>query len=1177
MRFDSNTEPIPGYKLLDRLGSGGFGEVWRCEAPGGLFKALKIIHGDLTANSDEETRRAEQELKALKRVQSVRHPYLLSLERYDIVAGKLLIVMELADCNLWDHFHKCRKQGLPGIPREELLQYMTETAEVLDLMNDHHKLQHLDIKPQNLFLIHNHVKVADFGLVKDLEGVRATVTGGVTPVYAAPETFEGIVTKFCDQYSLAIVYVELLTGQRPFAGNNVQQLVMQHLQAAPNLSLVPAVDRPALNKALAKKPDDRHPSCMALVRALKAGAESIAASNNAQASVQRAPSLMPQLNSGPPLSTPRSQMATPSALDSQLRPSLGAGGLRTVQQAGTNSKLYETAATQIRAPNVQDLGAEPLMPRMAPPEMTGTGALVPSLIIGLGQYGLGALQRFRQMLIDRFEGLDRLPHLRLLYIDTDPDTTQSAVDPVTPGALAIEEVFLARLNRPNHYLTPRRGGRSVIEGWFDPQMLYSIPRNPVTMGTRALGRLAFCDHYRTIAKRVRDELTACTAPDAINQAERNTRLGLRTNRPRVYVVTSLCGGTGSGMFIDLAYMIRHRLKYLGYDKPQVFGCFLLPPVEKNPQRAHALSNAYAALTELNHFSLPQNLFSAHFDDSYGQLNDEEGPYNRFWLLPMSGGTAKNTDPTNRVADFLRRELTTIQGRSNDELRDDISGSAGTPSIPCSTFGLSSFSWPRQALVTRASRQLALRLLNNWFMSDPAKMREQARRWVTERWGKLQLSPEPLMGRLERACQEALGQMPDAIFDAEAEPFAPKGWFGGKAPNPQQLFDTIGRLNGIVGEISAVQSEVRRRVVGKVETTLEHTATQLSKEWCEHIIQFGLEMIELPEYRLVGAVSAVNLLTENLQKSIQHYEPTGAKLADQARDVYAKLGGYITNSTKVRLTAAEVTDAIKNYPRWRYQSMVIKHVCQIYDRVVALLKDQLRELEHCRERLSVLVQSLKDAPNPVVPADALLPPGCSSIDHSVQKQLDSITNDDVRKLDDRVQAQVTQRFGSLLDVCLNTTDLMPDLGRLLQEQARAFVSARLGEMNVVEMFIARYGQQDQARQAIRQAFDDAAPDWARPPGPRSGTPGQYCCVVAPPNEVGKPFLALASRVLNDNDVTVGQSQEEIAIYRENAKVNLVDLPHVGPLAVDAYQQATGVSLRSPHTRHDIPRWTDLDEA
>src|SRR5437764_1722074 len=236
IRIARNAEPIPGYKLLERLGGGGFGEVWKCEAPGGLHKAIKFVYGDLQS-SDEEGARAEQELKGLSRVKTVHHPYILSLERYDILDGQLIIVMELADRTIWDRFRECRQQGLPGLPREELLNYMQETAEALDLMNTEFQLQHLDIKPQNLFLVFNHVKVADFGLVKDLGNMAAaTVTGGVTPVYAAPETFDGWLSRYSDQYSLAIVYQELLTGVRPFAGSTMRQLVLQHLQTPPDCS-----------------------------------------------------------------------------------------------------------------------------------------------------------------------------------------------------------------------------------------------------------------------------------------------------------------------------------------------------------------------------------------------------------------------------------------------------------------------------------------------------------------------------------------------------------------------------------------------------------------------------------------------------------------------------------------------------------------------------------------------------------------------------------------------------------------------------------------------------------------------------------------------------------------------------------------------------------------------------
>src|SRR5712692_710998 len=102
VRIESGAEPIKGYKLIDRLGGGGFGEVWKAEAPGGLLKAIKFVYGDLLTEDEDGVRRAEQELKALKRVQTVRHPYLLSLERYDIIDSRLVIVMEMADKNLWE-------------------------------------------------------------------------------------------------------------------------------------------------------------------------------------------------------------------------------------------------------------------------------------------------------------------------------------------------------------------------------------------------------------------------------------------------------------------------------------------------------------------------------------------------------------------------------------------------------------------------------------------------------------------------------------------------------------------------------------------------------------------------------------------------------------------------------------------------------------------------------------------------------------------------------------------------------------------------------------------------------------------------------------------------------------------------------------------------------------------
>src|SRR5438552_653807 len=123
VRIANQAEPIPGYKLIERLGRGGFGEVWKAEAPGGLMKAIKFVYGDL---DEKDGGAGGQELRALNRVKTVRHPFILSLERVDIIDGQLVIVMELADRNLADRYRECQGLKLPGVPREELLRYMEE-------------------------------------------------------------------------------------------------------------------------------------------------------------------------------------------------------------------------------------------------------------------------------------------------------------------------------------------------------------------------------------------------------------------------------------------------------------------------------------------------------------------------------------------------------------------------------------------------------------------------------------------------------------------------------------------------------------------------------------------------------------------------------------------------------------------------------------------------------------------------------------------------------------------------------------------------------------------------------------------------------------------------------------------------------------------------------------------
>src|SRR5262249_2125124 len=157
----------------------------------------------------------ENECKALQEMQTIRHPHLLPLERVELVGEELVMVTALADRSLEARFQECRRAGLPGIPRDELLGYLKAAAQPLDAIGARDGLQHLGVKPTNLFLTAGRVQVGDCGLISLLGGVSNENNRGCSPKYTAPEVFSGAVHPCTDQYSLALVYHELLTGTFP--------------------------------------------------------------------------------------------------------------------------------------------------------------------------------------------------------------------------------------------------------------------------------------------------------------------------------------------------------------------------------------------------------------------------------------------------------------------------------------------------------------------------------------------------------------------------------------------------------------------------------------------------------------------------------------------------------------------------------------------------------------------------------------------------------------------------------------------------------------------------------------------------------------------------------------------------------------------------------------------------
>jgi len=1169
IRIESRAEPIPGYKLIDRLGGGGFGEVWRAEAPGGLMKAIKFVYGDLQSLAQGENNRAEQELKALARVKTIRHPFILSLERFDIIDGQLLIVMELADRSLWDRFRECRKSGLTGIPREELLCYMEETAEALDLMNVQYDLQHLDIKPQNLFLVHNHVKVADFGLVKDLEGLAASVTGGVTPVYAAPEVFDGWVSRFSDQYSLGIVFQELLTGVRPFAGGNTRQLILQHLQGEPDLSPLAEGDRPIVARALAKKPPDRYPTCLAFVEALRRAdkdSRRLQLPDFVDLPQDSAHSLMLD---GLPLSEMVRQGTSTRATHVDIRATVAPG--KEAAEAGSNPVPEATGRT---------------IPVEAKPENRGEGILFPSLVVGLGGFGHGVLAQLRRRLENQFGGLEALPHLSLLALDTDPE---AGADP--------ERSLTLRLSRPSRYLRPR-DTMPPVEDWLDPKMVYRIPRSLVTTGVRALGRLAFIEHRRTISSRLRRELECLTTAKGLHEAAARTGLGIRSDWPRVYVVTSLSGGAGSGMFIDLAYLLQGLLREFGYAAPEIVGLFLLPPADDRSEAALPLANTYAALVELNHFQNARQPFTARYEAREPKVSASGPPFSRCILLASSLAASSNPHPDAGVAgEFLFRELATPVGRLADLHRftDGPVDTNANPSI-CSappvsstscwqSLGVCSLSWPWRELSRRCAARLCHTLVEAWSAKDLPQVedpiRDHMQQFLEEQGLTVSSMYNALLAAAERAAQMPL---PD-LFQHWLTEARTKGQDG--LLSPANVRHVLQRMTEFLGSPGETPVSWQTAVL---PPTLREAADAIIRDADEKLVGGALQFLETPGYRLAGAEEAVRqglaALEERLRDLDARLQQLTAEQETADHDLQAMLAdcekglpsGKRGELRREQLRAA-LEEELARLPGLAVERAIVERLVGIHLSLRGRLSDQMKELGFCRRRLSQLQRYFDPANaassqpgNQEEQNERLLLSGTADFEDAVVQALRSIPGEALDQLDAACQARLEAELGGMRAIAAATGEHLRAVAKLMRGEAERFVEAHLPRCDAAELLLERLARPETATDELLALFDEALPELASARAERELT----LCAV--PNSPAGKRLAAAFRAAIPAAVTACiPNPFEIVVYREKIGISLASLPQVGSLGKKGYEVACSLEHFTPHSRQDISAWSSFPPA
>ena len=323
----------------------------------------------------------------------------------------------------------------------------------------------------------------------------------------------------------------------------------------------------------------------------------------------------------------------------------------------------------------------------------------PTLIIGIGTSGLYTLEHVQRFYYETYKK-NKPDHVEYLYIETNKDNKVG----VTPLPNEIKRVYVSLGEMEKMVTNLKKEG---CGDWLPPSNQL-VNAGLGAGGIRSCGRLALwgCnsegDNFRNVVDAINNAYGRI-ASHMINGAERS--------KPTIFITGSFTGGTGSGIFIDMGYLIRHLIK----DIKELFGLFLLPSKPSSIRGFEVLyANSYGALKDLEHFNSVESVYKEKWPNGVS-TEFVVPPYELVQFISQDyydGSPAmSNLSALYKMAGLYL--FLNIAGVKEKRMERFVDAKSAGHIDKYGTFGLSAIQFPKDQIQEYVASKLSIDLINRW--------------------------------------------------------------------------------------------------------------------------------------------------------------------------------------------------------------------------------------------------------------------------------------------------------------------------------------------------------------------------------------------------------------------------------------------------------------------------------